>query len=129
MPISKVLKNVNKGTTEEESNENNEDEEDLFFSVQTSNICSKLIIVSLLSILQSRTYNVAMTPKKSKDYIMQNNSLQKSNFEFTAKTSKWRKDLYVVVCEKPFLLFKLNISTFWWRQQSRRGTRRRRGST
>lgn len=32
MPISKVLKNVNKGTTEEEeSNENNEDEEDLFF--------------------------------------------------------------------------------------------------
>ena len=88
MPISKVLKNVNKGTTEEESNENNEDEEDLFFSVQTSNICSKLIIVSLLSILQSRTYNVAMTPKKSKDYIMQNNSLQKSNFEFTAKTSK-----------------------------------------
>ena len=29
MPISKVLKNVNKGTTEEESNENNE--EDLFF--------------------------------------------------------------------------------------------------
>ena len=68
MPISKVLKNVNKGTTEEESNENNEDEEDLFFSVQTSNICSKLIIVSLLSILQSRTYNVAMTPKKSKYY-------------------------------------------------------------
>ena len=32
MPISKVLKNVNKGTTEEEeSNENNEDEKDLFF--------------------------------------------------------------------------------------------------
>ena len=34
MPISKVLKNVNKGTTEEESNENNEDEEDLFFSLR-----------------------------------------------------------------------------------------------
>ena len=32
MPIFKVLKNVNKGTTEEEeSNENNEDEKDLFF--------------------------------------------------------------------------------------------------
>ena len=35
MPISKVLKNVNKGTTEEEeSNKNNEDEEDLFFSLR-----------------------------------------------------------------------------------------------
>ena len=85
MPISKVLKNVNKGTTEEEeSNKNNEDEEDLFFSVQTSNICSKLIIVSLLSILQSRTYNVAMTPKKGQR-LFKNYSLQKLNFELLRK--------------------------------------------
>ena len=44
MPISKVLKNVNKGTTEEEeSNENNEDEEDLFF------LCKRKHRTSVLS--------------------------------------------------------------------------------